>query len=52
MKNCLKRKLIVVMVATTVFVLVVLDDAMNGQVHAEDKEEYRADVSKPFLEST
>ena len=32
-------------------VLVVFDDAVNGQVHAENEEKCGADMPKPFLET-
>ena len=33
----------------TVFVLVVLDDTMNREVHAKDEEQRGADMTEPFL---
>ncbi len=39
------------MLTTSVFVLVILDDAMDGQVQTENEEECRADMTEPFLES-
>ena len=39
------------MAATIMLVLVVFDDAVNGQVHAENEEKCGADMPKPFLET-
>ena len=38
-------------VAATVFVLVVLDDAMDGQIDAHYQEQHRAYMAEPFLKS-
>ena len=39
------------MAATIMLVLVVFDDAMNGQVHTENEEKSGADVAEPFLKT-